>query len=85
MAANTSMNIEYKQFFEGKGLPFEGEAEYQALDISNQDGRFRLKTSDGWEAVYWGDYILKFPKGVFMVIKAEQFEELIKNGTELIL
>lgn len=81
--ADVLMNIIFIQFFEGKGLPFEDEAAYQLLDISNQDGRFRLKTPDGWETVYWGDYILKFPKGTFAVMKAERFEELIKNGTEL--
>ena len=56
-------------FFEGKGLTFIGEAKYDALDISNSDGRFRLWTHDGWKGIHWGDFIVKNDDGTFDIEK----------------
>ena len=67
--------IEAEQVFEGQGLPFNGEAEYEALDISNSDGRFRIKTLEGWYSVMWGDYIIKGIQGEFYPCKPDIFEQ----------
>lgn len=64
------------QLFEGQALPFEGVAEYESLDISNQDGRFRIKTPIGWVYISWTQWIVRHPVGTFHVFSDELFNEL---------
>ena len=66
--------IEAIQLKEGKGLPFVTKAEYKALDISNTDGRYKIKTLEGWYTVYWNDWIIKGIQGEFYPCKPDIFK-----------
>lgn len=57
---------------------------------TNSDGRvkhqglpesLRLRTPDGWQMVYLGDYVIRNPKGQFYKYDQIHFEELYVEGT----